>query len=201
MPRRLCKGCDRYSIPADAPKTCKACSIPCSIVIGKKLVAQQRAMQERSRAKQARAEKQAHSRQKREFYESDIKTRKAAAIREFNTYIRERDKGLPCISCRKPVRPDDYDAGHYIPAGSNSLLRFDEVNTNGQCAFYCNHSRSGNQVEYRKGLVEKYGEAEVLRLESTSGTIKRTAEDYKKIEVEYKNKRLGLTQQTQEQAA
>jgi hypothetical protein len=146
------------------------------------------------RVVKAKEEKQKHARQKRAFYESDIKTRKAAAIREFNTYIRERDKGLPCISCRKPVRPDDYDAGHYIPAGSNSLLRFDEVNTNGQCAFYCNHSRSGNQVEYRKGLVEKYGEAEVLRLESTSGTIKRTAEDYKKIEIEYKNKRLALVQ-------
>lgn len=146
------------------------------------------------RAIQVKEEKQKHARQKREFYESDIQTRKAAAIREFNTYIRERDKGLPCISCRKPIRLDDYDAGHYIPAGSNSLLRFDEVNTNGQCAFYCNHSRSGNQVEYRKGLVEKYGEAEVIRLESTNGTIKRTAQDYKKIEVEYKNKRLALVQ-------
>ena len=126
------------------------------------------------------------------YYANDIKTRKAAAVREFNAYIRARDAGLPCISCGKPIPPGDYCAGHYIPAGSNSLLRFDEHNVNGQHNTDCNKHRSGDQVRYRKGLLAKYGETVVDRLENTSGTIKRTAADYKAIEVKYRDKRIQL---------
>jgi len=132
------------------------------------------------------------NRMRRDFYESDIKTRKAAAIREFNAYIRARDAGLPCISCGRPIPVDDYCAGHYIPAGNNSLLRFDEHNVNGQHNTDCNKHRSGDQVRYRKGLLAKYGEATVDRLESTTGTIKRTAADYKAIELQYRDKRRQL---------
>lgn len=131
-------------------------------------------------------------RMKRDFYESDIRTRKAAAIREFNAYIRARDAGLPCISCGRPISADDYCAGHYIPAGNNSLLRFDEYNVNGQHNTDCNKHRSGDQVRYRKGLLAKYGAAVVDRLESTTGTIKRTAQDYKAIELQYRDKRIQL---------
>jgi hypothetical protein len=206
--KRRCslKSCDDpYFRPEDGIIACGGklafCTFDHQVAYGVEQGKKFRAQQSRIEKRTAKEDRQKHTRQKKRFYENDTKTRKAAAVREFNSYIRERDKGLPCISCGKPIRLADYDAGHYIPAGSNSLLKFDEVNTNGQCAFYCNHSRSGNQVEYRKGLLERYGEAEVIRLESTNGTIKRTAEDYKKIEVEYKNKRLGLTQQTQGQAA
>lgn len=137
-------------------------------------------------------ERQARTRFTRKHYDNDTKTRKAAAIREFNAYIRERDRGLPCISCGKPICDGDYCAGHYIPAGNNSLLRFDEFNVNGQHNTDCNKHKSGDQVRYRKGLILKFGEAEVDRLESTNGTIKRAAQDYKAIEIEYRNKRLAL---------
>ena len=34
----------------------------------------------------------------------------------FNAYIRERDKGKPCISCGKPLK-GKYDAGHFFSSG------------------------------------------------------------------------------------
>jgi hypothetical protein len=185
MPRR-CRHCRDYNIPKDAPKTEHFCCVDHKVMWALAQVY-------KARVKAQSAVQKVRAKQKRAFYENDVKTRKPAAIREFNAYIRERDKGLPCISCGKPICSTDYAAGHYIPAGNNSLLRFDEINVNGQHNTDCNKHKSGDQVRYRKGLLAKYGEYEVLRLESTNGTIKRTAEDYKKIEIEYKNKRLELT--------
>lgn len=80
----------------------------------------------------------------------------------FNTFIRLRDKGQTCISCpsKKVVH-----AGHYKSAGKYSGTRFDEYNTNGQC-LECNNIKSGNEAEYRIGLIKKFGENEVLRLEN-----------------------------------
>lgn len=146
------------------------------------------------------ARKKAHVKQKAEFYENDTKTRKREAIKAFNSFIRARDAGKRCISCNKPIQSNDYAAGHFITAGSSSLLQFDESNVNGQCNKYCNSSLSGNVRLYRIGLVARVGEREVQRLENTKGTIKRTAQDYKKIEVEYKAK-LKEMESNQEAAA
>ena len=78
--------------------------------------------------------------------------------RIFNAYIRERDK--QCISCGGPVE----QAGHYHSQGHHSALRFNPINTNGQCR-RCNMFLHGNLIKYRQGLVEKHGEDIVLRLE------------------------------------
>lgn len=86
----------------------------------------------------------------------------------FNAWIRKRDEGRGCISCGSAVT----EAGHYLSAGHNSALRFNEVNTNGQCT-RCNCFMHGNLIEYRKGLVKKYGEEKVFMLESISHRIKR----------------------------
>jgi len=55
-------------------------------------------------------------------------------------------------------------AGHYFAAGSYPALRFNETNVNGQC-LRCNNFLHGNLINYRKGLVRKYGEKKVLELE------------------------------------
>jgi hypothetical protein len=78
----------------------------------------------------------------------------------FNRFIRNRDKDAGCISCNGPVE----QAGHYFSQGHHSALRFSEINTNGQC-IRCNCYLSGNLIRYRQGLVKRYGEAEVERLE------------------------------------
>lgn len=93
--------------------------------------------------------------------------RKAQTV--FNTWIRKRDKDLPCISCKK-ARVSH--AGHYIAQGSSSLLRFNEKNVNGQCVG-CNTFKHGNLLEYRMGLVERYGLNVVKELESKRHEIKK----------------------------
>lgn len=81
----------------------------------------------------------------------------------FNAYIRARDNDRGCISCGGPVQ----EAGHYFSQGHHSALRFNEMNTNGQCT-RCNRWLSGNLIHYRQGLVHRYGEAKVLLLESAA---------------------------------
>jgi hypothetical protein len=81
----------------------------------------------------------------------------------FNNYIRLRDEGKGCISCGNPIE----HAGHYYSAGHHPALCFNEVNTNGQC-IRCNRYLSGNLINYRIGLVKKYGEQKVLLLEWAS---------------------------------
>lgn len=95
------------------------------------------------------------------FSKYSVAKLKAKAQTVFNKFIRERDKDLPCISCQKG-RVEN--AGHYLSQGHYSIFRFNELNTNGQC-IRCNKWLSGNLIHYRTHLIEKIGEAEVIKLE------------------------------------
>jgi hypothetical protein len=71
----------------------------------------------------------------------------------FSEYIRRRDfkEYGSCISCGKPVSDwREFDAGHFIPAGSGGFaLLFDERNVNGEC-----HAFNGaHLLLYRRGLM------------------------------------------------
>lgn len=81
----------------------------------------------------------------------------------FNAWIRQRDMHLGCISCGGQV---DH-AGHYLAQGHYAALRFAEQNVNGQC-IKCNTYLHGNLINYRKGLVKKYGSEVVEMLENYS---------------------------------
>ena len=89
-------------------------------------------------------------------------TAKAQSI--FNAFIRKRDAENGCISCS--TGEVDH-AGHYLSAGHHGHLRFNEMNCNGQC-LRCNNFLHGNLINYRIGLVKKYGEMKVLMLESVA---------------------------------
>lgn len=90
----------------------------------------------------------------------------------FNAFIRQRDKDKGCISCGGSV---DH-AGHYFSAGHYSAYRFNEMNTNGQC-LRCNNFLSGNLINYRKGLISRYGESAVKQLEDMAELRKATKWD------------------------
>jgi hypothetical protein len=79
----------------------------------------------------------------------------------FNRFIRERDKNAGCISCGSQVT----EAGHYYSQGHHSALRFNEINTNGQCS-RCNRWLSGNLIHYRNGLLSRYTKQELDLLDS-----------------------------------
>lgn len=81
----------------------------------------------------------------------------------FNTFIRLRDKLLPCISCGT-VSDVRYDAGHFYPT-TYGFLRFNEDNVHRQCSNNCNLKKSGNFAEYRIGLIKRIGRERVQWLE------------------------------------
>ena len=91
------------------------------------------------------------------------------ADRWFSKFIRLRDADdtgiLNCISCGIPVHWKNADAGHFIKRQFMSL-RFNEKNVNGQCR-KCNWLLQGNDIEYAKGLVKKYGKGILEQLVAT----------------------------------
>ncbi len=82
-----------------------------------------------------------------------------------NAYVRQRDKGKPCISCgiyehqckTKSLRGSVWDAGHYKTTKARPEIRFDMRNINGQCKS-CNQFHSGRIKDQEVGIVERYGQ-------------------------------------------
>ena len=136
--------------------------------------------------------KKVHAKQKREFYDNDLKTRKTAAKTACHLYIRTRDKNDGCICCGRPLGKN-YDAGHFLESGNNSFLRYHEDNIHAQ-SVYCNQYKGGDSDDYEGRLRIKIGDSKVDWLKANkSGTVKRTADDYKEIELHYKDKLKQLT--------
>lgn len=69
--------------------------------------------------------------------------------------VRERDKGLNCISCGCSWNAD-FQAGHFYPANSFHTLKFHLDNINGQCV-QCNIHFEGNFENYSLNLPKRIG--------------------------------------------
>ncbi len=108
------------------------------------------------------------------------------AQREFNSFIRLRDYKLPCISCGRNNKCK-FDAGHYLSVGARPDLRFTEDNVHKQCS-QCNTHKSGNQVEYRRRLVERISEAGVEKLEFHGPALRLIVPDIQAIKDKYRKK-------------
>ena len=104
----------------------------------------------------------------------------------FNAFIRERDKGQPCISCGQSTGCK-MNAGHYLSRGARPELRFHEFNAHIQCE-KCNSYLSGNIGEYRKGLILKIGKERVEWLEGPHEPKHYTVDELKAIKARYREK-------------
>ena len=93
------------------------------------------------------------------------------AKKEFQKYIRKRDENLPCVSCGT-FQTDIWDGGHFKKAELYSGVIFDEMNCHRQCR-KCNRFLGGNELNYREGLVKRYGIDYVLEIEERSLRLKR----------------------------
>lgn len=106
----------------------------------------------------------------------------------FNKYIRLRDDGLWCISCNKPIRKGNVDAGHMWSAGGHSNLRFNEFNVNAQCSRPCNKDKSGDINNYRLGFIKRYGADKLDELDSIAHIERKfTKDELKEIIKKYKD--------------
>jgi hypothetical protein len=126
----------------------------------------------------------------------------------FNAYIRERDRGQPCICCGRPLGMGNgeasdsgqstgglFDCGHYRSIGSASHLRFHEDNAHGQTK-YCNRHGAGRAVDYRIGLIERIGEEKVLALEANNTPVKWDRETLRQIRTTYTAKARQLKKES-----
>lgn len=156
---KKCKNsrCNKKFIPARSMQA--VCSVSCAY-----------AYAEEKRVKQ---EKKEWSIKKKEIKEK-LKTLgqyKAEARTVFQRWIRMRDEKLPCISCGR-TKSKQWDAGHYLKAEIYTGLIFSETNTNKQCA-HCNNWLSGNEVNYRQGMIKKYGLRAVAELEAIKDSFRQ----------------------------
>jgi hypothetical protein len=104
----------------------------------------------------------------------------------FNKYIRERDKGLNCISCHKP--PLKKNCGHYYSQGGHSNVRFDEDNCHLQCE-HCNTYLSGNLLNYQIGIEKRIGAQRLIELQGRAHLEKRwSVDELKELIKKYKEK-------------
>lgn len=110
----------------------------------------------------------------------------------FNTYIRLRDKGKPCISSGRPLIAK-YDAGHYYSCGAYPNLRFNEDNCHGQ-SVHDNRDKHGNLIEYRERLIERIGMERFLTLEAMKNISRNyTIPEIKEMIALYRSKIKQLT--------
>jgi len=113
----------------------------------------------------------------------------------FSLYIRTRDClkttgckdwGL-CVTCGKRYHIKLLQAGHFIPGRHNANL-FSEKGTHAQC-YNCNINLRGNTLEYRRQIIQMYGDGADTRLEDEAQQIKKfTPQDLIELEGYYKNK-------------
>jgi hypothetical protein len=116
----------------------------------------------------------------------------------FNTWVRTRDAGKPCICCGRmgngQVPGGEWDAGHYRSRGAAPHLRFDERNVHAQLK-QCNRYASGNISGYRFGLIERIGASALDALESDQTERRWSIEDLQAIKSQYAAKTRELLKQ------
>ena len=111
----------------------------------------------------------------------------------FNAYIRQRDsfthfEMFQCISCNETKPISQMHAGHFY-AGTFTATRWDERNVNGQCVG-CNTFKHGNLLEYRKGMLAKYGQKVLDELEELHNKPFKMDRGWLEEKIEYYKERL-----------
>ena len=158
--QKRCANCKAHYLPGpNAQPFEKWCSIDCAVALS-------RAAQDKARERKRLREAREH-RERKIALKPRTKWLQEAQV-AFNSYIRARDAGKPCISCgtaeQERWRASHFDAGHYRSTGSAPHMRFNVFNCYSQCV-RCNRDLSGNAVEYRKNLARRISVQRLFRVE------------------------------------
>lgn len=150
------------------------CSVNCSIAYSKSKETKKQAKQWANEKKERKTALMSHS--------EWLKLLQVV----FNTFIRERDKNKPCISCGCKVKKGH--ASHFFSVGSHPNLRFNEDNVHLSC-IECNLYLHGNLVEYTLRLPDRIGKEKfynLLKLKNID--LKLSIPEIQEKIKEYKNK-------------
>jgi ribosomal protein L14E/L6E/L27E len=184
----------RKEVPVHKPKKCRQCKETYTPVRSMQLVCSGTcgiAYAQAQTVKTVKEEQKAERKQDRER-KTALKTRSdyiKEAQREFNKYIRLRDRGQLCICCDQPLGSSEvggaYDCGHYRSVGSAPHLRFDPRNAHAQTK-KCNRYGAGRAVDYRRGLVRRLGADVVEMLEADQSPKHYDIDQLKAIKAKYR---------------
>lgn len=146
--------------------------------------ARQLARANKAKEESAKADRRKHRERKEALKTVGDYIKEAQA--SFNTFVRTRDYGKPCVSCGSlPANKfgGSMDCGHYRSRGAAGHLRFNLFNVASQCV-KCNRYGSGSAVDYRIELIKRIGLERVERIEcdnKTRGFTKEYLQRIKKI--------------------
>lgn len=138
---KKCAVCGDDFLPSKT--TQKVCGLNCAISLGKSNVTKQNQKAWNKEKKIRKERLKTHK-----DYLNDLQ-------KIFNTYIRKRDKGKPCVSCGCKVEGNGH-ASHFFSVGSHPNLRFNEDNVHVSCV-ECNLHKHGNLAEYSIRLPKRIG--------------------------------------------
>lgn len=156
-----------------------ACGMKCALALvdaKKAKAAASQAKAERVAARAAKAAARAKLKTRADYLKD--------AQQAFNAWVRERDHGLPCISCGRQHQ-GKWDAGHYLSVGAHPELRFEAANVHRQCS-PCNTHLSGNIPEYRKGLLQRIGPDLLAWLEGPHEPRRYSVDELKALTIHYR---------------
>ena len=164
---KTCLVCEKEYVQFKS--TDKVCSVSCAIKYAK----------EKTKADTLKAwQKEKRIRKKK----SKTYTQRLQEARKvFQAWIRKRDEEQPCISCAT-YSTDLWDAGHYFKAELYSALIFNENNCHKQCR-KCNRFKGGNEANYAKGLIQRFGQEYLDNLNKLSDSLHK-ARTYSNEELE-----------------
>lgn len=137
------------------------------------------------RAKEAARAQRAADRAHREAL-ADIKPLShwlKATERVVNRYVLVRDRLQPCISCGT-YDTVQWEAGHFKSVGAHREMRYLAYNIHKQC-HRCNVQFSGNLHGYREGLLSRYGQDLLDRLDAPHPLQDHTRESLAEIRREF----------------
>lgn len=134
---------------------------------------------------------------KREKKSVSVTVLKSKLWKIISEYIRRKyadsDGFCKCTTCDTRKQWKELQAGHYVPSGASSYLRYVENNIHPQC-YHCNINLGSNPIEYRIYMVKTYGEKfveQMLELRNEPTSLK--SYDLQVLIDEYKKKLDNLT--------
>lgn len=112
-------------------------------------------------------------------------------LRRLQEFLWFSDRGLEpvCISCQKPLGNDQWCNGHFKSVGANGRLRYDFMNSYLQHNRSCNMAKSGDAVNYEKGLISRFGEKKgreiISYCEENNKPLKLSWQDIEALRVDF----------------
>ena len=168
--RKRCKECNQLFIP-EYSTVQMVCSPKCAYAYSRK---KDKAIKEKNKEDLKIAEINKKAR-------TSLGALKKQTQLLFNSYIRLRDNGLPCISSGIPYK-QDFDAGHCFPVGSYEGLRYDFDNVHAQ-SIHDNRFKEGNHVDYLLLLPNRIGLERFTKLVERAGEYKKNGYKFTRAEL------------------